>query len=452
MNLKIPYAKRILILVVSLVLLSATAFAEEVNKIDTGDTAFVFLCAALVMFMLPGLYLLYAGMVRSKNVLNIIMQSFIVLAIVSVQWVLFGYTLAFGPDIGGVIGSLKWMGLHGVGLLINPDYAATIPHQAFIIFQMMFAIITVALISGSVAERMRFSAFFIFACLWTTLIYDPLAHWVWGSGGWLAKLGVLDFSGGFAVEICSGVAGLVMCLVIGKRKGYGKVAFLPHNLVLTVLGVGILWFGWFGFNAGSALSANATAVNAFLTTNTAAGMATLSWVLIEWVVQKKPTLLGAASGSLAGLVAITPACGYVEPLGSLAIGAVAGVISYYGIAALKKKLKYDDTLDVFGIHGLSGTWGCIAIGLFATTKVNPKGADGLFYGNADQLFIQLTGVIATYIFVGVGTYLLLKLVGLFTSLRVSEEQEDDGMDISELGENAYNDTEGGMIGTLVSKK
>jgi len=421
-----------------------TAYAADAPKIDTGDTAFTFISAALVMLMLPGLFMLYAGMVRRKNVLNIIMQSFIVLAMVSVQWVLFGYSISFGHDTGGIIGSLQWLGLHGVGLVPDGTYSSTVPHQLFVLFQLMFAIITVALISGSVAERMRFPAFLVFALVWTTFIYDPLAHWVWGTGGWLKQLGVLDFSGGTVVEICSGVSGLVMCLVLGKRKGYGVTPMPPHNLPFTILGAGILWFGWFGFNAGSALSANGIAVNAFMATNTAGAAATMAWVFTEWLHRKKPTVLGAASGSLAGLVAITPACGYVDPMGALIIGIVAGVFCYWGVSILKQKFGYDDSLDVFGIHGIGGTWGTIATGLFATTSVNPTAANGLFYGNPNQLGIQLVGMVATYAFVGIGTFAALKLVGAFMKLRATDEEEEMGLDITQHGEQAYD----GEVGSL----
>ncbi|MDI6632605.1 MAG: ammonium transporter [Thermoanaerobacteraceae bacterium] len=414
----------------------STAWAADA-AVDTGDTAWILTASALVMLMTPGLALFYGGMARRKNVLNTIMISFIILGLVSVQWVLWGYSLAFGPDKGHLIGDLSWLGLSGVGLDPNPDYSGTIPHQLFMVFQLMFAIITAALITGSVVERMRFPAFLAFALLWTTFVYDPLAHWVWGVGGWLRNLGALDFAGGTVVHISSGVSGLVAALVLGRRRGYGTEPMLPHNLPLTVLGAGLLWFGWFGFNAGSALAANGLAASAFVVTNTAAAAAALSWVLAEWLHHGKPTVLGAASGCVAGLVAITPASGFVGPLPAVVIGLVAGVICYLAVAVLKPRLGYDDALDAFGVHGVGGTWGALATGLFASKAVNSAGADGLFFGNAAQLGPQIIGVLATWAFAATATFIILKLVGVFTPLRASEEEEALGLDVAQHGEEAY---------------
>lgn len=405
--------------------------------IDTGDTTFVLLSAALVMIMTPGLALFYGGMARTKNVLSTIMQSFFMLGLISVQWVLWGYTLAFGPDINHVIGGLDWLGLANVSADPNADYAATIPQLAFVFFQAMFAVITVALITGAFAERMKFSAFAIFALLWSTFVYDPVAHWVWGVGGWMREMGILDFAGGTVVHILSGVSGLVVALVLGKRKGYGTENILPHNLPMTVIGASLLWFGWFGFNAGSALSANGLAVNAFAVTHTAAAAATVSWVLTEWLHHGKPTILGAASGCVAGLVAITPAAGYVGILSSVLIGLVAGTVCFLAVSILKSKLGYDDALDAFGVHGIGGTWGALATGLFASKSVNPAGADGLFFGNAAQFTTQFIGVSVSWIFAVVATFIILKVIAMFCELRASEYDEILGLDLADHGERGY---------------
>jgi Amt family ammonium transporter len=416
---------------------SAAAAPAEPPKVDAGDTAWVLASAALVMIMTPGLALFYGGMVRTKNALSTIMQSFFIVGLISVQWVLWGYTLAFGPDVGHLIGGLDWLGLNGVGQEPNADYAATIPHMAFMIFQAMFAVITPALITGSFAERMKFPAFVVFTLLWATFVYDPMAHWVWGVGGWMRELGVLDFAGGTVVHILSGVSGLVLALMLGKRKGYGSDAMLPHHLPMTVIGASLLWFGWFGFNAGSALGANGLAASAFVVTNTAAAAATVSWVLAEWLHNGKPTILGAASGCVAGLVAITPAAGFVGPIPAVIIGLAGGVICYVAVAVVKAKFGYDDSLDAFGVHGVGGTWGAIATGLFASTAVNSAGADGLFYGNAGQLTTQLIGVAASWAFAIVATYLIVKVVGAIMPLRATPEQEVQGLDITEHGERGY---------------
>ena len=427
------------ILVLGSLFLPGVAWAADAPALDTGDTAYMIICTALVMLMTPGLALFYGGIVRKKNVLNTMMQSFITIGIVSVQWVLIGYTLAFGTDHGGLIGSLEWIGLQGVGFDPNPIYSATIPHLVFVLFQLMFAIITPALITGSFAERMRFPAFMGFVLLWTTLIYDPLAHWVWADGGWLRNLGALDFAGGTVVHISSGISGLMVAYVLGRRKGFGSEAMLPHQIPMTILGAGLLWFGWFGFNAGSSLAANGLAASAFLTTNTSAGAAALSWVAAEWRHHGKPTALGAATGAVAGLVAITPAAGFVGPLSSIIIGLSAGVICYLAVAILKKKLGYDDSLDAFGVHGIGGIFGALATGLFASTVINPAGSDGLFFGNAALLGTQLIAIIATMSYAAVGTYVILKFLGMFMQLRVTAEEEEYGLDLTQHGEDAYSD-------------
>ncbi len=404
---------------------------------NAGDTAFILISSALVMFMTPGLALFYGGMVRNKNVLATIMQSFIIIGLVTVIWVLWGYSLAFGPDLGGMVGSLSWFGLKGVGLSPSPDYADTIPHQAFMIFQCMFAVITPALITGAFAERMKFSSLLVCIVLWSTVVYSPLAHWVWGSGGWLGKLGALDFAGGTVVHISSGVSALAAVLVISKRKGYGREQFIPHNLPMTITGTAILWFGWFGFNAGSALGSNGLAAGAFVTTHVAAATASLTWMLAEWILHDRPTTLGAASGAVAGLVAITPAAGFVSPVSALIIGGLAGVICYMGVLA-KSRFGYDDSLDVVGIHGLGGTWGALATGLFASTVVNPDGADGLFFGNPGQLWIQIVSIVATGVFAFVMTFAILKALDAIMGLKVSDEEEVRGLDITQHSETGYN--------------
>ena len=426
-----------------LILFSATAFAEETSgaatpqAINSGDTAFVLISAALVLLMTPGLAFFYGGMVRRKNILSILMQCFVLICVISLQWILYGYSLAFGPDVGGVLGSLKWIGLNGVGAAPNADYAATIPHQAFMIFQAMFAIITPALIIGAFAERIKFSSFFLFMILWATFVYDPIAHWVWGSGGWLRNLGVLDFAGGSVVHINAGIAALVMCMLIGKREGYRKQPFAPHNLPFTVLGVGLLWFGWFGFNAGSALSAGGLAVNAFVTTNTAAAAAGLMWALIEWRQNGSPTMLGAATGAVAGLATITPAFGYVSPLSAILIGMMASVICFYAVALIKPRLGYDDSLDVFGVHGVGGILGMLATGIFAEKAINAAGNDGLLFGNAHQFLSQLFGVLVTITVSAIGTFVLYKIVDALLGMRVTEGDEILGLDITQHKEAGY---------------
>ena len=396
------------------------------------------ICTALVMIMTPGLALFYGGMVRRKNVLSIILQCFAAMALVSVQWVLIGYTIGFGPDIGHMVGGLQWLGLNGVGGAPNADYAATIPHQVFVMYQLMFAIITVALISGAFAERMRFSIFVAFVLLWSTLVYDPLAHWVWGVGGWLRTMGTLDFAGGTVVRISSGVSGLIAALVLGRRRETGSEPMVPHHLPMTMLGAALLWFGWFGFNAGSALAANELAASAFLVTNTAAAAAAISWAGAEWLHHGKPTALGAASGVVAGLVAITPAAGFVSASSSIVIGLLVGPLCYFAVSKMKFKLGYDDSLDAFGIHAVGGIFGALITGVLASKAINPAGADGLLFGNPHQLLVQAIAVVATIAFAASMTFIILKFLSLFAPLRVSDEDEEVGLDISQHGEDAYN--------------
>lgn len=403
---------------------------------NPANTAFVLISAALVMLMTPGLALFYGGMVRGKNVLATIMQNFVLLAVIGVQWALIGYSLAFGPDIGGVIGSLEWIGLQGVGAEPFKTYSETIPHSTFMIFQAMFAIITAALITGAWAERMKFSAFLVFIVLWSTLVYDPVAHWVWGDGGFLKGLGALDFAGGTVVHVNAGAAALAAALVMGKREGYGKEAFIPHNLPMTILGAGLLWFGWFGFNAGSALAADGLASSAFVATHLATCAAVLSWLASEWLVRGKPTTLGAASGAVAGLVAVTPAAGFVGPMSALLIGLGAGVLCYLAVLA-KVKLGYDDSLDVVGVHGVGGLWGALATGLFASKAVNDAGADGLFFGNPALLGIQAVAVLVTIVYSFVLSLILLKIVDALIGLRVAKDDEVAGLDLTEHQEAGY---------------
>ncbi|OPY10110.1 MAG: Ammonium transporter NrgA [Syntrophaceae bacterium PtaB.Bin095] len=405
---------------------------------NTGDTAWVLMSTVLVFAMtIPGLAFFYGGLVRRKNVLSILMQCFIIMCIISLQWVLFGYSLSFAPDTGmGVIGSLKWAGLRFVGGQPNGDYAATIPHSVFMVFQCMFAVITPALMIGAFAERMKFSAFLVFTILWATFVYDPLAHWVWGTGGWMRNLGGLDFAGGIVVHASSGVSALVLCLLLGKRVGYQKTPFRPHNLPFTVLGGALLWFGWFGFNAGSALAANDLAANAFVTTHIATAAAGLTWALIEWQQHGKPTVLGTVTGAVAGLVAITPACGFVNPMNAIFIGMTVALICYLAIAVVKARLGYDDALDAFGVHGVGGIWGTIAVGLFAEKAVNAAGADGLFFGGA-QLWPQCIMAVAAPLFAGVMTFVIYKLVDTVMCARVKEKDETIGLDLTQQSEAAY---------------
>lgn len=405
-------------------------------EISAGDTAWILVSAALVMLMTPGLGLFYGGMVRQKNVLSTIMHSFFILALVSVVWAVIGYSLAFGPTVGGFVGGLKFFGLNGVGIEPNGDYAPTIPHLAFMVYQMMFAVITPALISGAFAERKRFKSFIIFSLLWSLLVYSPVAHWVWGVGGWIRNLGALDFAGGTVVHITSGVSALVCALVMGKRVGYGKEPMEPHNVTMTILGTSLLWFGWFGFNAGSALGAGGLAAIAFVNTHLAAAIATLAWLTAGWIRHKRPSVIGAAAGAVAGLVAITPAAGFVTPMAALIIGFCAGILCFVVVEMLVRG-RVDDALDVFGVHGVGGIFGALATGIFATTDVNPAGLDGLLYGNANQLLVQAIAVVVAAAYAAGVTWVLLKVIDLTIGLRVSPQEEERGLDTSQHGEIAY---------------
>ena len=434
--------------------LPAAAWAEEAAAaaaippppaINGADTAFMLICAALVMVMTPGLGLFYGGMVRRKNVLATFQQSFIMLGVIALQWMLYGYSLAFGPDHGHVIGGLEWAGLRGVGFEPS-EYAPTIPHQLFMVYQLMFAIITPALISGAFAERMKFSAYLLFTLLWATFVYDPVAHWVWGTGGWIKKMGALDFAGGLVVHIISGVAALCCVLVMGKRKGLGSEDMHPHNLTMTALGTAILWFGWFGFNAGSALAANASAVAAFVNTNTAAAAATVSWCLIEALHKGKATVLGACSGAVAGLVAITPAAGYVTPLGALTMGLIVPCVCY-GAILMKSKLGYDDSLDVFGVHGIGGMFGALGVGIFAAAGISGNPA-GLLGGNSSLLVEQAISVAAAFTYSFTATFVLLKVVDALVGLRVNTEEEEIGLDLTQHGERGYSMGIGELMGGI----
>jgi Amt family ammonium transporter len=408
--------------------------------VNTGDTAWLLMSSALVMLMTPGLALFYGGMVRRKNILSTIMMSFTCLGLVGLLWVLYGYSLAFGSDHGGFIGGFNFVGLMNVGQDPSPIYATTVPHLAFMVFQAMFAIITVALFTGAVVERVKFSALLVFATLWLTLVYAPVAHWVWGSGGWLAKMGALDFAGGTVVHINAGVSALALVMLLGKRRGFPQDAMEPNNIPMVVLGAGLLWFGWFGFNAGSALTSGGLASSAFVATNTAAAAAAFVWMILSWI-HKRPTVLGTVTGAVVGLVAITPAAGFVPPLAGIAIGGIAAVISYYGMLLLKIKRGVDDSLDVFACHGLGGIWGALATGIFASAAVNAAGADGLLLGNAMQFLRQLVGVLAVGGFAFAATWILGKLVDVTIGLRVTQSEETVGLDLSQHGERAY----GGLI-------
>jgi Amt family ammonium transporter len=409
--------------------------------INASDTVWVLISSAMVMLMTPGVALFYGGMVRRKNILSTMMMSFAALAVVGVAWVVYAYSLSFGNNIGGgFIGGLSYIGLSSVGQAPSEIYASTVPHLAFMIFQAMFAIITVALITGAVVERIKFGSLLIFSVLWLTLIYAPVAHWVWADGGWLAELGALDFAGGTVVHINAGVSALALVMLLGPRRGFLKETMEPSNIPMVVIGVALLWFGWFGFNAGSSLAADGLAASAFVTTNISAAAAALTWMLISWVHQR-PTILGTGTGAVAGLVAITPAAGFVTPLAAIPIGVVASIIGYYAMLFIKQKRGLDDSLDVFAIHGLGGVWGALATGIFASLAVNSAGADGLLLGNGMQFLKQLAGVASVAGFAFVGSWLLGKLVDITVGLRVKEKEEVVGLDISQHGERAY----GGII-------
>jgi ammonium transporter, Amt family len=404
---------------------------------NTGDTAWLLMSAALVMLMTPALGLFYGGMVRKKNLLSTIMFSFAILALISIQWILYGYTLACGPDLHGLglIGNLKWLGLDGVGQAVNAAYCPTIPHIAFMTFQMMFAVITPALISGALVERIKFSSFLFFTILWSTFVYAPVTHWVWAVGGWLRTMGTLDFAGGIVVHITAGFAALAFAMVIKQRKGFTKISMEPNNIPFTIIGAALLWFGWFGFNGGSAIGANGIAATAFLNTNTAGAASALTWMMINWIY-RKPSALGMATGAIVGLAAVTPASGYITPGSAIIIGVIAAIISYSCIG-LRNKWKIDESLDVWACHGMGGVWGVIAVGIFASKAVNPAGADGLIHGNWHLLGVQALAAVVVVAFSFVVTYGLAKLVNKIWGLSVSDAEEHVGLDISQHGEEAY---------------
>ncbi|THB79537.1 MAG: ammonium transporter [Desulfobulbaceae bacterium] len=404
---------------------------------NQADTAFILISAALVLLMTPGLALFYAGMVRGKNVLGTIMQSLFMISLISIEWVYLGYSMSFGPTIGGFVGDLSWFGLNGVTSEPSPDYATTIPQIVFMIYQCMFAIITPALITGAFAERVRFVPFIIFSILWAIFVYNPVCHWIWGSGGWLGSMGVLDFAGGLVVHATCGMAALAGVLVIGARKGYGRASFMPHNLPMTVLGTALLWFGWFGFNGGSALAADEIAATAFVATHLAAMAGMAMWVAMEWGAQGKPTILGAASGAIAGLATITPTAGFVGPNSAIIVGLIGGVLCF-SFVSMKGRMKLDDSLDVVGIHGVGGLAGTICLGIFASTAVNPGGVDGLLAGNAAQLFTQIKGAVIVSVYAFVVSWVIFKAIDVTLGLRLSEEDEVAGLDSTEHSETAYN--------------
>lgn len=411
------------------------------NQINSGDTAFMLICAALVLFMTPGLAFFYGGLVRSKNVVNTMMMSLVAMGIVTVQWILWGYSIAFAPNSGpggSFFGNLAWIGLNNVGLSPSADYSPTVPHQAFMMYQAMFAIVTPALISGAIVERMRFKSYAVFVFLWTTIAYDLVAHWVWGVGGWLRILGALDFAGGTVVHINAGVSALVASIMLGPRRGFPNRPMPPHNVTLAILGAGMLWFGWFGFNAGSAISSGALATTAFVSTNIAAGAGLLGWVLLDLVIKGKPTAIGAITGAVAGLVAITPACGFVTPLSAMAIGLGVSGVCYWAVTQ-RIKWNLDDSLDAFSVHGVGGMFGALMTGVFATKSVNEAGNNGLLYGNASLLWIQFIAVVATAAFAALVTFVLLKAIDATMGIRSQDEHEHEGLDLVEHGEKGYHE-------------
>lgn len=417
----------------------AIAAESAENRINGADTVWVLISAALVMLMTPAVGLFYGGMVRKKNVLSIIMQSFIVLALISIQWILIGYSLAFSPDAGGygLIGGLKWFGLNGVGAAPNSDYASTIPASVFMIYQAMFAIITPVLITGAFADRMKFSTFIVFTLIWTTVVYDPIAHWVWGIGGWIRELRALDFAGGLVVHISSGVSALAAAIVVGKRIGFKNDNMAPHNVPMTIIGGILLWFGWFGFNAGSALSAGSLASNAFIVTNTSAAAGALTWMVISWNHSGKPNALGIVTGGIAGLAAITPASGFVGPIPAIIIGSGAGILCYIAMHIKNKRTSIDDSLDVFACHGVGSAWGLIATGIFASVAINSAGANGLIFGSFSLIKSQILAVVVVGVYSFIMTFIILKILNAVMGLRVRDNEEIEGLDITQHGEKAY---------------
>lgn len=429
-------------LILSVIYLFATAAPALADaggelKVRPGDTGFMMISAALVLFMTVGLAFFYGGLVRKKNVLSILMQCFFAMGVITLQWIFFGYSLAFGPDVNGFVGSLDWAWLRNVGLEPHPVYGSTIPHLGFMVYQGMFAIITPALIIGAFAERIKFSAYVAFILIWTTLVYEPVCHWVWG-GGFLGAAGTLDFAGGIVVHVTAGIAAIMCAIMVGKRKGFPENSVIPHNLPFAVLGAGILWFGWFGFNAGSALAANGTAVLAFVATNSAAAAAAITWAVIEWITNgRKPTMLGTITGSIAGLAAVTPAAGFVGPMSAVCIGAISSAICFLFVTIIKPAYGYDDSLDVFGVHGIGGIWGSIAVGLFASKAVNASGANGLFFGSPDQLMIQLKAVGITIVYSLIVTAIILKVIDAVLGLRIDSTEERFGSDLTQHHERGY---------------
>lgn len=415
---------------------AGTSSAAEPWKPDTGDTAWLLVSCALVLLMTPGLALFYGGMARRKNVLGTFMHSFIAMGIISILWAVAGYSIAFGKG-NALIGGTDYLFMANVGINDGAPLAATVPHQLFMAFQLMFAIITPALISGAFAERVKFSGYLVFIALWSLIVYSPLAHWVWSPDGWLFKLGALDFAGGTVVHISSGITALIACLIVGKRKGFPSEEMRPHNLTMTLLGTGLLWFGWYGFNGGSAVASGGLAVAAFVNTHMATAAAMMAWVVVEWVHRGKPTALGAASGAVAGMVGITPGAGFVEVMPSLVIGALTSIICYFAVVALKPKFGYDDSLDTFGVHGIGGTVGAILTGVFCTTAVNAAGKQGLVYGNPSQLVTQLIGVGATWAFAAIVGGLLFLIVEKTIGIRAETKDEEAGLDVSQHGEEGY---------------
>ena len=409
-------------------------------SISPADTVWILISSALVMLMTPGVALFYGGMVRRKNLLSTMMMSFACLGLVGLLWVLYGYSLSFGSDHAGIIGGLNFIGLMNVGQEPSPIYATTVPHLGFMVFQAMFAIITVALITGAVVERIKFSSLLLFSALWMTLVYSPVAHWVWGNGGWLARFGVLDFAGGSVVHLNAGISALALVLLLGRRRGFPQDAMEPNNIPLVVLGASLLWFGWFGFNAGSALTAGGLAASAFVTTNTAAAAAAFTWMVISWLY-RRPTILGTVTGAVAGLATITPAAGYVTPMAAIPIGIAASIVCYFSMSFFKTKLGFDDSLDVFAVHGMGGILGMLFVGVFSSLAVNSAGADGLLTGNATQLFKQFIGVVSVGAYAFVVTWILGKLIDVTMGLRVGQSEETVGLDLSQHGERAY----GGLL-------
>ena len=404
--------------------------------INQADTVWILISSALVMLMTPGVALFYGGMVRRKNLLSTMMMSFVCLGLVGLLWVLYGYSISFGTDHAGIIGGFNFLGLMNVGQAPSPIYASTVPHLGFMIFQAMFAIITVALITGAIVERIKFSALCVFSALWLTLVYSPVAHWVWGSGGWLAKLGVLDFAGGSVVHLNAGISALALVLLLGRRRGFPQNPMEPNNIPMVVMGAGLLWFGWFGFNAGSALTAGGLATSAFVATNTAAAAGAFTWMVISWIY-RRPTILGTVTGAVAGLATVTPAAGYISPLAAVPIGIAAAVVCYFAMLLFKSKLGFDDSLDVFAVHGVGGILGMLFVGVFATLAVNPAGANGLIAGSGAQLLKQLAGIGAVGAYAFSVTWILGKLISVTMGLRVGQSEETVGLDLSQHGERAY---------------